>query len=94
MSRRKRQVIRALVQRQQLADALVRYLGTLGLERRVRNVDIAAELAAVTHEPRKVNVGRWGPQSCPGTSPYEVTAERIRPSTSSGRGYLGCRPTM
>jgi len=38
-------------ERQQLADALARYMGQLGLERRVREPDIAAVLARLHGEP-------------------------------------------
>ena len=41
---RKRSLLPAVRERQQLADALARYMGQLGLERKVRNIDLAQAL--------------------------------------------------
>jgi len=48
---RKRALLPAVRERQALADALARYLGQLGLERKAKDVDIAAQLAALHRRP-------------------------------------------
>jgi hypothetical protein len=50
---RKRTLLPVVRERQQLADALARYLGQLGLERREKEVDVATFLAALHSGPRR-----------------------------------------
>jgi len=47
---KKRRVLDVVMQRQQLAEGLARNLERLGLERRPKQIDVAAALAAL-HEP-------------------------------------------
>lgn len=49
---RRRTVLPVVLQRQQLADALARYLTTLGLERRARRVPVLSEYLAQRYDRR------------------------------------------
>ncbi len=53
---KQRRLLPALLERQRLADSLTRMLEKLGLERRAREVDLAAELAAL-HRPSPTRRG-------------------------------------
>lgn len=48
---RRKTLLPVVKERQSLADALARYMGQLGLERRAKEVDLAAQLAALHHKP-------------------------------------------
>ena len=54
---RRRSLIPAVKERTALADALARYLGQLGLERRKVQVDIVGELAALAKENKAPGAG-------------------------------------
>jgi hypothetical protein len=56
LSVRKRALFPVVQQRQQLADALVRYLGLLGLKRQARRFDLPSRAAARVPSPRPAAV--------------------------------------
>jgi hypothetical protein len=51
---RKKMLLPVVRERQALADSLARYMGQLGLERRAKQLDIAAQLAALHRPPATV----------------------------------------
>ena len=48
---KKRQVVPVVLQRMQIAESLARHLDRLGLERKAKDVDVAAALAALDRGP-------------------------------------------
>ena len=55
---RKRSLLPAVRERQQLADGLARYLGQLGLERKIKDLpDLARELARLPEQGEKLEEG-------------------------------------
>jgi hypothetical protein len=54
VNKRRRCLHPVVRERQALADSLARYMGQLGLERRAKQLDIAAQLAALHRPPATV----------------------------------------
>jgi hypothetical protein len=52
---RKRQLLPVVVQRMQIAEGLAKHLERLGIERRAKQLDIAAQLAALHRPPATVD---------------------------------------
>jgi len=82
---KKRQVLPVVVQRMQMADGLARHLERLGLERRARDVDVVAQLAALRATPATVPAegppGSGEGACCPASPGTGSAYPRMRPSS-------------
>jgi hypothetical protein len=92
VDRRKRALLPVVRERQSLADALVRYLSVLGLERKAKDVtDLASYLAAKKTSPTSLAVQ---PPVAPVTplrpveddNPQEKGCNAVTPSTDGSEG--------
>jgi hypothetical protein len=76
--RRKRALFPVVLQRQQLADALARYMAQLGLERRLKTLDLAQALSARQVPPARHRARPSGDGGAVADSGTEQQHERER----------------
>jgi hypothetical protein len=86
VDRRRRALIPVVRERQQLADALARYMTTLGLERRQAPAKSLAEVLEDIAAEKAAASAQEAPRSAKGPDPHPAASDKAGSATAAERG--------